>query len=137
MRTTRIQRGFLLSLLSLLIPIAAHAQTIAIGKYQTAETFDKAFVATLRTTPLVKFTVKSSDKEQGTIQAVQSTGGQEFASLFLMITREGSNVIVEGTFTRNPGFIGGGKPEAWAQKFGDELKSSLPDLTINVTKRKK
>jgi len=114
MRTTRIERGLLLSLLSLLIPIAAHAQTIAIGKYQTAETFDKAFVAALRTIPLVKFAVKSSDKEQGTIQAVQSTGGREFASLFLMVRRDGSNVIVEGTFTRNGGFIGGGKPETWA-----------------------
>jgi hypothetical protein len=137
MRTIQMQRGLLLSLLSLVIPITAQAQTIAIGKYQTTETFDKAFLAALRTTPLAKFTVKSSDKEQGTIQAIQSTGGQEFASLFLMIRREGSNVIIEGTFTRNPGFIGGGKPEAWAQKFGDELKSNLPDLTISVTKQKK
>lgn len=137
MRTTQMKKVLLLSLLSLVIPITAQAQTIAIGKYQTTENFDKVFVAALRTTPLAKFTVKSSDKEQGTIQAVKSTGGKEFASLFLMIRREGSNVIIEGTFTRNPGFIGGGKPETWAQNFGDELKSDLPDLTINVTKPKK
>jgi hypothetical protein len=123
-------------LVSVVIPISAQAQKIAVGKYQTKEAFDKAFIAALRTIPLVKFSVRSSDKDQGTIQAVRSTGGKEFASLFVMARREEKNVILEATFTRNPGFMGGGNPDQWAKQFGDELKSELQDLTIiSVTKK--
>jgi hypothetical protein len=139
MRIAQTQRVMLLLLVSVVTPITAQAQKIAIGKYQTEEAFDKVFLAALRATPLVKFAVKSSDKDQGTIQAVRaakgSAAGREFASLFVVVRREEKNVVVEATFTRNPGFIGGGSPDQWAKQFGDELKSELQDLTISVTKR--
>jgi len=136
MRINQTHRVILLLLASIVIPITAQAQKIVIGKYQTKETLDKAFIAALRATPLAKFAVKSSDKEQGTIQAVKSSMGKEFGSLFVMIRREEDSVVIEATFTRNPGFIGGGNPEKWAEQFGNELKSELPDLTASVTKRK-
>ena len=135
MRIAPLRMAIVLLVASVVIPITAQAQKSAIGKYQTKDSLDKAFLAALRTTPLVKFAVKSSDKVQGTIQAVRSAGGREFASLFIMIRQEESNVILEATFTRGAGFIGGGSPDQWAKKFGDELKSELPDLTISVTKK--
>jgi len=139
MRIAQTQRVVLLLLVSLLSPIAAQAQKIAIGKYETKEAFDKVFLAALRAAPLVKFAVKSSDKGQGTIQASRaakgSAAGREFASLFVIVRQEEKNVIVEATFTRNPGFMGGGNPDQWAKQFGDELKSELPDLTVSVTKK--
>ena len=135
MRMSQIHRGIVLSLLSVAIPITMQAQKIVVGQYQTSETFDKAFVAALQAAPLAKFSVKASDKQQGTIQAVKSSGGKEYGSLFVMIRKEGSNIVVEGTFTRHSGFMGGGKPEDWAHKYGAQLKSGLPDVTINVTKK--
>jgi hypothetical protein len=47
--------------------------------------------------------------------------------------RRTNNVLVEATFTRNSGFMGGGKPTDWAKKYGEKLKSELPDLTAEVT----
>jgi hypothetical protein len=135
MKRARAHRIVLLSLLCVIIPAAARAQKVAVGKYQTKEAMDKTFLAAMRTVPIVKFSVRSTDKEQGTIQAIQNSSGKEFASVFIMVRKDEGNVVIEATFTRNPGFIGGGKPEQWAQKFGDELKSELPDLTITVTKR--
>jgi hypothetical protein len=113
---------------------------MAVGKYQTKETLDKAFTAALRAAPVVKFAIKSSDKAQGTIQASRagsdSAAGREFASLFVMVRRDADNTIIEATFTRNPGYMGGGKPDEWAKQFGDELKSNLPDLAVDVTAKK-
>jgi hypothetical protein len=112
----------------------APAQTTAVGKYKTNENFEKAFLTNLRTIPTSEFTLKSSDKVQGTIQAIRmdKTGRHEYASLFVLVTKGTNNVLIEATFTRNSGFMGGGKPVDWAKKYGDKLKSELPDLTVEV-----
>lgn len=130
-----LQKIVLLAVLLLVAPVAARAQKIAVGKYQTKQTLDKAFVAAMDTVPLVKFSVRASDKTQGTIQAVREAGGREYASLFITIRQDESKVVVEATFTRNPGFMGGGSPEQWAKQFGDRLKSELPDVTVDVSKK--
>jgi len=129
----------LLSLISAFTILNAPAQTIAVGKYKTNETFEKAFLSNLRTIPLSEFTLKSSDKEQGTIQAIRmdKTGRHEFASLFVLVTKGTNNVLIEATFTRNSGYMGGGKPVDWAKKYGDNLKSELPDLTVEVAQAPK
>jgi HEAT repeats len=121
-------------LVSALAIFDASAQTVAVGKYKTQETFEIAFLANLRTIPVSEFTIKSSDKEQGTIQAVQidKMGRHEYASLFVLVTKETDYVLIEATFTRNAGFVGGGKPADWAKKYGNELKSELPDLTFDA-----
>lgn len=123
----------------MILNVNAPAQTIAVGKYKTNESFEKAFLSNLRTIPLSEFTLKSSDKEQGTIQAIRidKTGRHEFASLFVLVTKDTTNVLIEATFTRNSGYIGGGKPKDWARKYGDNLKSELPDLTVEITDVKK
>jgi hypothetical protein len=123
------------SLLSAFLILNGSAQTIAVGKFTTKETFEKAFVTNLRTIPTSEFTLKSSDKEQGTIQAIRmdKTGRHEFASLFVLVTKGTNNVLVEATFTRNSGYMGGGKPADWAKKYGEKLKAELPDLTAEVT----
>jgi hypothetical protein len=128
-----------LALVSAFMVLDASAQTVAVGKYKTNEDFEKAFLTNLRTIPSSEFTVKSSDKVQGTIQAVRmdKTGRREFASLFILVIKGTNNVLVEATFTRNSGFMGGGKPVDWANKYGDKLKSELTDLTVEVTEVKK
>lgn len=118
----------LLSLVSAFVVLSASAQTIAVGRYRTTETVEEAFLANLRTIPISEFTVKSSDKTQGTIQAVRMGGGHEFASLFVLITKDAEGVLIEATFTRNRSFIGGGQPADWAKKYGEQLRSALPDL---------
>jgi hypothetical protein len=129
-------KTFLLaSFASALVIFSATAQTTAVGKYRTGETFEKAFLTSLRTVPLSEFTVKSSDKAQGTIQAnrMDKLGRKEFASLFILVTKETTNVLIEATFTRNSGFMGGGKPVDWVKTFGDKMKVELPDLKVEVT----
>ena len=135
MKNVWLQRIALLMLTFLAIPIAAHAQKVAIGKYQTKATLEKAFVAAMRAVPLVKFSVRSTDKTQGTIQALRVAAGREYASLFVTVRQEEDNAIIEATFTRNPGFMGGGSPDQWAKQFGVELKSDLPDVAVDVKKR--
>ena len=132
-----MRTAIVLSLLSVLVPFAAEAQKAVLGKYETKEPIDKAFLATLRAVPSDKFSVKSSDQSQGTIQAARTgVGGRDFANLFVMVHKsDNGTTIIEATFTRNKGFIGGGKPEDWAQKLGDELKSDLPDVTTQVSKK--
>jgi len=125
----------LLSIISAFMILNAHAQTSAVGKFKTNENFEKAFLTNLRIIPISDFTLKSSDKVQGTIQAIRmdKTGRHEFASLFVLVTKGTNNVLIEATFTRNSGYMGGGKPVDWAKKYGDKLKSELPDLTVEVT----
>ena len=125
--------GFIILLLGVITPAALYGQKVAIGKYLTKETPDKAFVAALRTLPSVKFTVRSSDKNQGTIQANQMARGREYASLFLMINKEGNDTMIEATFSIGSGSLG--SPMGMAQKFGQALKSEMPDITINVNKK--
>ncbi len=141
MRVLSVSRALYLVALATLFcgTLSSAAQTVAIGKYRTKEPTEKAFLSNLRTIPLHEFTIKASDKEQGTIQAarIDKSGRHEFASLFVLVTKEGDGVLIEATFTRNAGFMGGGKPADWATEYGEGLKAVLPDLTIEVTKVEK
>jgi len=131
----QVVRITLSALVGLAISVTAQAQKSAVGRYETKETSDKAFLAALHAIPSVKFAVKSSEKEQGTIQATRNASGREYASLFVIVRKEQEEVILEATFTRNPGFMGGGSPEEWANKFGEALKADLPDLRFTVNKK--
>ena len=131
----KTKKFVILWMFSIVFTIGAQAQKMAVGKYQTKENADIAFLATVRAIPLVKFSVRSSEKEQGTIQAIRNAAGREYASLFVMIHKVDIGVEIAATYTRNPGFLGDGKPEEWAQKLGEELKAELPDLSISVTKK--
>lgn len=115
----------------------ASAQSTAVGKYKTGETLSKAFLANIRTIPNTRFTVKSSDKDQGTIQAVRILRSQEMGSLFILVTEDDGHVLIEATFTRNTGFFGGGSPANWATDYGEKLKAQLPDLTVEVAEAAK
>lgn len=121
--------------LVLFFTINSFAQKTAIGKYQTKDTTDKIFSSLLKNLSIVGFVVKTTDKAQGTIQAVQSYGGKEFATLFTFFHKENGQSLIEVTFTKLPGFLGGGKPEDWAKKLGKELVSDFPDMTYDVIKK--
>lgn len=123
-------RRYLLLIAAVFVMFDASAQNVAIGKYTTREDLSKAFLANIRAIPNTKFTLRSSDKSGGTIQAVRLIRNQELGSLFILVTQdEGNSVLIEATFTRNGGFFGGGDPEDWAKEFAEQLKTLLPDLT--------
>jgi hypothetical protein len=111
------------------IGLSAFAQTVTVGKYTTHQDSSKAFIANLRAIPNTKFTLRSSDKSGGTIQAGRLVRNQELASLFILVTqRDAGTVLIEATFTKNGGWFGGGNPNDWAKEYAEELKSFLPDL---------
>lgn len=119
----------LMFLATLLIVLDASSQTVTVGKYTTHEELSKSFLANLRTIPNTKFTLRSSDKAGGTIQAVRLVRNQELGSLFVLVTQQdASTVLVEATFTRNGGWFGGGDPADWARDYAEQLKVLLPDI---------
>ena len=113
------------------------AQKVAVGKYQVKENFEAVFTGVLSSVPGSKFTIKSTDKAQGTIMANrQSSDGLESGSLFILIKKEEEGVTsIEATFTRHPGFVGGGKVENWAKDFEIELKSHLANVLGEIWKK--
>ncbi|HEY0372793.1 MAG TPA: hypothetical protein VGD79_12365 [Thermoanaerobaculia bacterium] len=115
-----------------LVTETASAQASAVGKYKTSVELSKAFLASIRTIPNTRFTLKSSDKDQGTIQAVRVLRSQEMGSLFILVTQEDDHVLIEATFTRNSGFFGGGSPADWARDYAEKLKALLPDINVEV-----
>jgi hypothetical protein len=134
-----MMRKLLMFLLFMLVlPCApAAAQNVATAKYETKESMEKAWAALLQALPSQKFSVRSASKTDGSFHATRMGSGpsaaKEFASLFGFTAKDGDTVTIEITFTRNPGFMGGGKPEEWAKKIGETMKKTLPDLTVVVT----
>ncbi|MEO8380796.1 MAG: hypothetical protein ABI779_14120 [Acidobacteriota bacterium] len=120
----------LLLFAAMLLALEGSAQTVAVGRYTTSQELTKVFLANLRTIPNTKFTLRSSDKSGGTIQAVRLVRNQELGSLFVLVTQEDpKTVLVEATFTRNGGWFGGGDPRDWVREYAEQLKATIPDLT--------
>ncbi len=128
------------TLLIIIITVfSSFSQKVAVGKYATKESTDKAYYAALEAVSGVKFTIKTTDKAQGIIQAEQLSGGgtgKVFASVFVLIKQEDGKTMVQATFTRNDGFMGGDKPAKMAQQYGDYMKKTIADLGIAVEDRK-
>lgn len=110
------------------------ADTAAAGKYATRETLPSAFAACTTAVSKSGWTLRSSDVSQGSIQAVRVFDSNEFSSLVIVVTQQGDQVVMDATFTRYDGFIGCCKPIDYATKFGKQLRSLLPDVTVEVTK---
>jgi hypothetical protein len=129
--------GFFLILTTM--SFTCFGQKVAVGKYSTKESSDKSYYAALEAVSGIKFTIKSTDKTQGIIQAEQLSGGgtgKVFASIFVLIKQEDGKTVVQATFTRNDGFMGGDKPAKMAQQYGDYMKKTIADLDIAVEDRK-
>lgn len=114
----------------LLFSAISYAQKPGIGKYSSAEKTNKVFSAALQAVTAIKFTVKSSDKENGTIQADNYISNGKFLNLFVVIKQDGNKTIVEATFTKPFAVIG--KMATLAQKYGDEIKKTIKDLEIKI-----
>ena len=114
----------------LLISSISYGQKPGVGKYTTAEKADKVFSTALRAITAIKFTVKSSDKANGTIQADNYISNGKSLNLFVVIRQEGDKTVVEATFTKPFAVIG--KMATLAKKYGEEIKKTITDLEITI-----
>jgi len=128
-------KNLLFTLLFLTIGLVAYGQKTAIGNYSTSVEYTKVFVSILKNIPSSKFSIKSSSKDEGTISATRLVGSKEYANLFIFLEEQEGKININATFTRNPGFTGGGKPYKWANEFGESLKNEVKDLTIYIEKK--
>ncbi len=112
----------------------AFADTAATGKYTTRENLTAAFTASIAAVSKTGWTLRSSDAVAGKVQAVRVFNSNEFSALILEITQQPDHVLIEVSFTYYSGFIGCCKPFDYAKKYGKQLKSLLPDLTVEVIK---
>lgn len=110
-------------------------QKPGIGIYSSGEKQDKVFYAALQAVSAIKFSVKSSDKENGTIQAEAYAGSNgKVWNLFVIIKQDNGKTIVEATFTKPWGTLG--NMSNWATKYGEEIKKTITDLVILVEDKK-
>lgn len=114
-----------------------YGQKPGIGKYSSNEKQDKVFYAALQAISALKFSVKTSDKVNGVIQAEQYIGGgnDKVWSLFVMIRQDKGKTVVEATFTKPWGTLG--NMSKWATMYGEEIKKTIADLEIVVEEKKK
>lgn len=128
-------RALSFALVALLAVTPTAAESVAIGKYHTKESAEKAYTSALNSAAL-HFDVTKTDKAQGIIQADKRSWTHEvYGKLFVTVSKDlDGGVIIEATFRRSA--ITKFKPLTdWAVDFGNELKHSLPDLTFEVAKQ--
>jgi hypothetical protein len=119
---------------AMLVAGHAAANTAATGKYTTHEALPAAFTANLTAVAKSGWTLRTSDLNQKSIEAIRNFDSNEFAALIILLSQQPDHVLIEATFTRYDGFIGCCKPADYATKYGKQLRSLLPDLTVEVTK---
>jgi hypothetical protein len=132
-----MRKTILVILAGLLAALPAKADKVATAKYHTKEAAAAVYDAAVQATVDSKFTLRSADKAQRTINAYRTTWGDgaEAASVFITVESDGEGSYVKAIFTRHSGIIGGGSPTKLAAEFGNELVRSIPDLTFEVQKR--
>jgi hypothetical protein len=125
-------------LMSICVAVAtvttASADIAAVGKYTTKDPLDTAFTASLAAVSKTGWTVRTSDRATGTIEAVRVYDSNEFSSLIASSSQQTDHVVIEVSFTYYDGFIGCCKPADYAKKYGKQLKVALPDLTVEIPK---
>lgn len=134
MKLTMVGRFAAFALLLCVAAIPARAEKVAIWKYHTTEPFDKVYAETLQDVSLIRFIVRETNKDQGTINAnLMAWGGigGEYGALFIVISKETGGVCVKATFTRHSGSIGTG-PHRWATQLGNRLREAFPDLVMEL-----
>ena len=121
----------------LLISVITYGQKPGIGKYSSKEKQDKVFYAALQAVSVIKFSVKTSDKGNGVIQAEQYIGGGngKVWNLFVMRKQDNGKTVVEATFSKPWGTLG--NMSKWATIYGEEIKKTIADLEIAVEEKKK
>jgi hypothetical protein len=110
-----------------------YGQKPGVGKFSSAENIDKVFTSALRAVTAIKFTVKNTDRVNGTIQAENYISNGKFLNLFVVIRQDGGKTIVEATFTKPFAVIG--KMSNLAKKYGEEIKKTIVDLDIQIDEK--
>ena len=120
----------------LLASLISFGQKPGIGKYSSSEKQEKVFYAALQAVSAIKFSVKSSDKENGSIQAEAFAGSNgKVWNLFVSIKQDNGKTIVEATFTKPWGTLG--NMSNWATKYGEKIKKTINDLVVVGEDKKK
>lgn len=120
----------------LFVSVISFSQKPGIGKYSSNEKKDKVFYTALQAVSAIKFSVKTSDKENGTIQAEAYAGSNgKVWNLFVLIKEDNGKTVVEATFTKPWGTLG--NMSKWATTYGEEIKKTIADLEIAVEEKKK
>ena len=112
---------------------------VAVGQYSTKDSSDKVYNAAIEAISEIQFSVKTTDIQEGIIQAERQNTDlnmQVFASVSVIIKQVDGKTLVQATFIRNPGFIGGRKSLKMAQKYGDYIKKVISDLEISIEDKK-
>jgi hypothetical protein len=127
------------TLLIIFITCNSFGQMVAVGQYSTKDSSDKVYNAAIEAISEIQFSVKTTDIQEGIIQAERQNTDlnmQVFASVSVIIKQVDGKTLVQATFIRNPGFIGGRKSLKMAQKYGDYIKKVISDLEISIEDKK-
>lgn len=122
------------TLLVLAAPALAAKRTVA--TYRTSAPQDKVFSEAVSAITHEGFVLKMVDKSQGTIQAdrIAWDNGNPAYSVFMTVSKDGASTSIVARFTKSPGIIGHSSNK-WLNKFGKELKTVFPDLTVEAEKQ--
>ena len=120
----------------LFVSIHTYGQNPGIGKFYSNQKTDKVFFAALQAVSSMKFSVKSSDKENGVIQAEQYIigGNGKVVNLFITVKEDSAKTVVETTFTKP--FGTSGNMSKFAKEYGEEIKKTITDLDIIIQEKK-
>ena len=96
----------------------------------TGRTFDEVWKATTRTLMSLKFQIKESDKEGGTILALKSKGifyedGDVLAGWSIMIESDGEEIILFCVYSAGSESLGLSSGKSAFKKFHKKLKERL------------
>lgn len=121
----------------LLTSLLAFAQKPGIGKYSSKEPAEKVFTAAVQAAGTIQFSVKNSNKAEGTIQGEMYVvgGNGKVVNLFVTVIREGDHTMATATFNKPWGTTG--NLSKIAQAYGDEIKKIITDLEIEIVDPKK
>ncbi len=116
----------------LAITFFCFGQKPGIGKFHSAEKFDKVFYATQQAATTLKFAIKTSDKENGVIQAEMHIigGGGKVINLFAQLKQDENNGKTTIQVTLNKPFGVTGNMSKMAKSLGEEIKKTISDLVI-------
>ncbi|MBO9621057.1 MAG: hypothetical protein J7539_18725 [Niabella sp.] len=121
----------------MLTGITVSAQKPGVGVFTSKQPVDKVYAAALQAVSNIRFSVKNTDKTNGTIQAEQYIvmGEGKVINLFVNVTKEGDSTQVKATF--NKPFGVSGNLAKIAKEYGEQIKKTITDLNITIEDQKK
>lgn len=117
-----------------MLAVPAYSESVSTGKFHTKQSIETVYTVALNAVAL-HYDVTKADQGQGIIQADKRSWTHEvYGKVFVTVTKETDGVVITATFRRSA--VTKFEPiTKWALAYGDDLKKSLPDLTVEVEKQ--